>query len=169
MPYHVPSASLPALTGTCTETPVNMVFTCAGISSGPSISCTQPALSGATRVSAGSERLSALVQHVLLQAHDHVHQAAPYLVEEGHHLVEIRVVGRLQARLLRLGRRLCGLDRAGKRKVAGEELLLERNIFRLQPRDLRFQRGALVSYRLARPSHRTAGADRHLSGAAVEA
>src|SRR5215475_1699776 len=52
MPCQVPSASTPPLTGTCSDTPVRMVFTCAGMSSGPSTSCTHPASAGATRPSA---------------------------------------------------------------------------------------------------------------------
>src|SRR5436309_15764688 len=38
MPCHVPSASAPPITGTWSDTPVSMVFTCAGMSSGPSVS-----------------------------------------------------------------------------------------------------------------------------------
>jgi hypothetical protein len=37
-PCHVPSASEPAKTGTWSETPVSMVLTCEGMSSGPSLS-----------------------------------------------------------------------------------------------------------------------------------
>src|SRR5215470_10939125 len=37
MPCHVPSASAPPITGTWSDTPVSMVFTCAGMSSGPSV------------------------------------------------------------------------------------------------------------------------------------
>src|SRR4029077_1799627 len=52
MPCQVPSSSLPALTGTCSDTPLTMALMWAGISSGPSTSCTQPASAGAIRLSA---------------------------------------------------------------------------------------------------------------------
>ncbi|MDA9519928.1 hypothetical protein XI06_06020 [Bradyrhizobium sp. CCBAU 11434] len=40
------------MTGTCSEVCVNIVFTCAGMSSGPSVSCVHGTLSGASRDSA---------------------------------------------------------------------------------------------------------------------
>src|SRR6185437_3676042 len=49
MPCHVPNPRRPPLTGTCRQTPLSMALTWAGMSSGPSVSCTQPAFSGATR------------------------------------------------------------------------------------------------------------------------
>jgi len=48
----VANANSPALTGTCNDTPLSMDLTWAGMSSGPSTSCTQPASAGATRRSA---------------------------------------------------------------------------------------------------------------------
>ena len=45
-----------SITGTCSDTPVSMAFTCAGMSSGPSTSCTQPASAGARRSSAVRDR-----------------------------------------------------------------------------------------------------------------
>src|SRR5262245_56144310 len=53
-------------------------------------------------------RSSGLFQHVLLQRRDHLNQAAPDLLDEIHDLAEIGIVGQLQARLLRLGRRQIG-------------------------------------------------------------
>src|SRR3954449_1208328 len=52
MPCQVPRASAPSITGTFKDTPVIMVLTCAGISSGPSTSWIQPASVGARRSSA---------------------------------------------------------------------------------------------------------------------
>src|SRR5262245_33296742 len=37
-------------------------------------------------------------QNVLLQSHDHLDQTAPDLFDEAHHLVEVGIVGQLQAR-----------------------------------------------------------------------
>src|ERR1700730_2957030 len=198
MPCHVPSASAPSMTGTCSETSVSMVFIWAGMSSGPSTSWSQPALVGARRSSAVARSVrtsgsafswmksaaevwrmkrssapvlapvwsinrravsvismkpcplvstdsvavainsdpteviadnwprtasssgspSGLVENVLLQRHDHLDQAAPDLLHEIHDLVEIGIVGQLQPRLLRLGRRLLRLDHARQRQIA---------------------------------------------------
>src|SRR5215470_3829707 len=52
MPCQVPSASAPPITGTWSDTPVSMVLTCAGMSSGPSTSWTHWASAGARRSSA---------------------------------------------------------------------------------------------------------------------
>src|ERR1700682_3067665 len=52
MPCQVPSSILPAATGTCSDTPLIMALMWAGMSSGPSTSCTQPASAGAMRLSA---------------------------------------------------------------------------------------------------------------------
>src|SRR5579864_9094187 len=52
MPCQVPSASAPPVTGTLSDTPVSMVLTCTGMSSGPSTSWIQGASSGARRSSA---------------------------------------------------------------------------------------------------------------------
>src|SRR5262249_21305962 len=248
MPCQVPSASTPSVTGTCSDTPVSMVFTCAGMSSGPSTSCTHPASAGATRPSAvvrsvrtsgsafswitsdadvcrmkttskpasarasvtkrcasrvismkpcpcvATESLavaissgvtlvaadnrtltkrsataaSVLVEHVFLQRHDHLGQAPPDLLHETHHLVEVGIVRQLQARLFRLRCRLIRLHRAGQRQIVRDQLLLERDVLALQPRDLGLQRRALVGHRLAGPSDRPSAADRDLAGAPVE-
>src|SRR6187401_117527 len=58
MPCQVPSAISPASTGICSEVAVSMVLICAGMSSGPSVSCTQPPSSGASRRSAVSRSTS---------------------------------------------------------------------------------------------------------------
>src|SRR5579864_7149729 len=52
MPCQVPSPILPPVTGTCSDTPLSMALMWAGMSSGPSTSCTQPASAGAMRSSA---------------------------------------------------------------------------------------------------------------------
>src|SRR5262252_3560088 len=44
---------------------------------------------------------SILVEHILLQRHDHLGESAPDLLHEIHHLVEVGIVRQLQARLLR--------------------------------------------------------------------
>src|SRR5262245_28984643 len=105
---------------------------------------------------------------VLLQRRDHLNQAAPDLLDEIHDLVEIGIVGQLQARFLRLGRRRLRLDGAGQRQIARKQLFLDRYVLALKARDLGFERRALVRYRLARPSHRAPRADRYLAGAAVK-
>src|SRR5262249_33808168 len=48
MPCQVPSASFLRVTGTCSDTPFSIAFTCAGMSSGPSASWIQFAFSGAS-------------------------------------------------------------------------------------------------------------------------
>src|SRR5215831_18011648 len=115
-----------------------------------------------------SRRSSGLFQHVLLQRRDHLHQAAPDLLDEIHDLVEIGIVGQLRARLLRLGRRRLRLDGARQRQVAGKQLFLDRYVFALKARDLGLERRAFVRHRLAGPSHRVPRADRYLAGAAVK-
>ena len=115
-----------------------------------------------------ADRAHDLLQHVLLQGHDHLDQAAPHLLDEGHHLVEVGIVRQLQARLLGLGDRRLRLDRARKRQIVREQFLLERHVLVLQPRDLGLERRALVRHRLAGPADRPPGAERHLPGAAVE-
>src|SRR5215467_3752348 len=247
MPCQVPSASAPAITGTWSEMPVSMDFTCAGMSSGPSTSWIQPASAGARRSSAvarsvrtsgsafswmtseaevwrmkmsstpslapalrinrvvspvisvnpsplvstvivavatiaaatlvmedwrlvtaaASTRSSGLL-HVFLQRRDHVDQAAPDLLDEGHDLVDIRIVRQLQPRLLRLGGRRLRFRRARQRQIVRDELLLERDVLTLQSRDLALERDALVRDRLASPADRSAGAERHLAGAPIE-
>src|SRR5215470_6219837 len=231
MPCQVPSASAPPITGTWSDTPVSMVLTCAGMSSGPSTSWTHWASAGARRSSAlarsvrtsgsafswmtreaevcrmnmnsapsfapvclmnriasrvisvkacplvsttsvavamvagvklgmgdnGSlmalppRRSSGLFQHVLLQRRDHLNQAAPDLLDEIHDLVEIGIVGQLQARLLRLGRRRLWLDGAWQRQIARKQLF-DRCVFALKARDLGFERRTIVRHRLAGPS-----------------
>src|SRR5215831_2496055 len=249
MPCQVPSASAPPITGTWSDTPVSMVLTCAGMSSGPSTSWTQWASAGARRSSAltrsvrtsgsafswmtreaevcrmnmnstpsfapvclmnrvasrvmsvrvwplvstasvavamvsgaklvigdnasfmavsPSRRWSGLFQHVLLQRRDHLNQPAPDLLDEIHDFVEIGIVGQLQARLLRLGRRRLGLDGARQRQIARKQFFLDRYVFALKARDLGFERRALVWHRLAGPSDRAPRADRDLAGAAVK-
>src|SRR5215831_6550343 len=248
MPCQVPSASAPPITGTWSDTPVSMVLTCAGMSSGPSTSWTHWASAGARRSSAPTRsvrtsgsafswmtseadvcrmkmnsapsfapvclmnriasrvmsvkacppvsttsvavaivsgatlimgdngslmalpprRSSGLFQHVLLQRRDHLNQAAPDLLDEIHDLVEIGIVGQLQARLLRLGRRRLGLDGARQRQIARKQLFLDRCVFALKARDLGFERRTLVWHRLAGPSDRAPRADRDLAGAAVK-
>src|SRR6516165_11160196 len=106
---------------------------------------------------------------VLLQGRDHLNQAAPDLLDEIHDLVEIGIVGQLQARLLRLGRRRFRLDGARQRQIVCKQLFLHRCIFALKARDLGFERRALVRHRLAGPSHRMPRADRYLAGTAVKA
>src|SRR6516165_4845853 len=244
MPCQVPSASAPPITGTWSDTPVSMVLTCAGMSSGPSTSWTQWASAGARRSSAlarsvrtsGSAfswmtreaevcrmnmnsapsfapvclmnriasrvisvkacplvsttsvavamvagvklrmgdngSLMALPRRssglVLLQRRDHFNEAAPDLLDEIHDLVEIGIIGQLQARLLRLGRRRLRLDGAGQRQIARKQLFLDRYVLALKACDLGFERRALVRYRLARPSHRAPRANRYLAGAAIK-
>ena len=51
-PARCRARALPPLTGTCSEIPFSIAFTCAGMSSGPSVSCTQRAFAGARRSSA---------------------------------------------------------------------------------------------------------------------
>src|SRR5712692_8936735 len=116
---------------------------------------------------AASTRSSGLL-HVFLQRRDHVDQAAPDLLDEGHDPVEIGVVGQLQPRLLRLGGRRVRLCRARQGQIVRDEFLLERDVLALQPRDLGLERGALVRGRLASPADRPAGTDRYLAGAPVE-
>src|SRR5262249_35431915 len=115
-----------------------------------------------------SRRSSGLFQHVLLQRRDHLHQTAPDLLDEIHDLVEIGVVGQLQARLLRLDRRRLRLDGARQRQIARKQLFLDRCVFALKPRDLGFERRALVRHGLARPSDRAPRTDRDLAGTAVK-
>src|SRR5262249_40486474 len=115
-----------------------------------------------------SRRSSGLFQHVLLQRRDHLHQAAPDLLDEIHDLVEISIVGQLQARLLRLGRRRLRLDGARQRQIGRKQLFLDRYVFALQACDLGPASRALVRHRLAGPSHRVPRADRYLAGAAVK-
>ena len=43
----------PSATGMCSETPLSMDLTCAGMSSGPSVSCTQRGLSGGQAIERG--------------------------------------------------------------------------------------------------------------------
>src|SRR5262249_28390489 len=100
-----------------------------------------------------SRRSTGLFQHVLLQRRDHLHQAAPDLLDEIHDLVEIGIVGQLQARLLRLGRRRLRLDGARQRQVARKQLFLDRCVFALKARDLGLERRPLVRPRLPTPSH----------------
>src|ERR1700730_4065369 len=92
--------------------------------------------------------------HVFLQRRDHIDQAAPDLLDEGHDPVEIGVVGQLQPRLLRLGGGRLRLCRARQRQIVRDELLLERAVLALQPRALGLERRALVRYRPANPSDR---------------
>src|SRR5262249_26674514 len=96
-------------------------------------------------------RSSDLFQHVLLQCRDHFNQAAPDLLDEIHDLVEIGIVGQLQARLLRLGRRRLRLDGAGQRQIARKQLFLDRYVLALKACDLGIQRRALARDRLAPP------------------
>src|SRR5215475_14557940 len=107
----------------------------------PLVSTTSVAVamvSGAKLIMDGSlmalplRRSSGLFQHVLLQRRDHLHQAAPDLLDEIHDLVEISIVGQLQARLLRLGRRRLRLDGARQRQVARKQLFLDRYVFALK-------------------------------------
>src|SRR5215471_10929974 len=216
MPCQVPSASAPPITGTWSDTPVSMVFTCAGMSSGPSwmtreaevcrmnmnsapsfarvclmnciasrvisvkawplVSITSVAVamvSGAKLRMGDRGSLMALPPRrssglVLLQRRDHLNQAAPDLLDEIHNLVEIGIIGQLQARFLRLGRRRLRLDGARQRQIARKQLFLDRYVFALKACDLGLERRALVRHRLAGPSHRVPRADRYLAGAAVK-
>src|SRR3984893_2800397 len=144
----------------------------------PSVSTTSVAVaivSGAKLVMGDSgslmalRRSSGLFQHVLLKRHDHLNQAAPDLLDEIHDLVEIGIVGQLQARLLRHGRRRFGADGARQRQIARKQLFPDLCVFALKARDLGFERRALVRHRLAGPSHLTPRADRYLAGTAVKA
>src|SRR5262249_59640490 len=94
---------------------------------------------------------------------------APDLLDEIHDLVEISIVGQLQARLLRLGRRRLRLDGARQRQIARKQLFLDRYVFALKACDLGLERRALVRHRLAGPSHRVPRADRYLAGAGAQA
>src|SRR5215469_9907318 len=105
---------------------------------------------------------------VLLQRRDHFNEAAPDLLDEIHDLVEIGIVGQLQARLLRLGRRRLRLDGARQRQVARKQLFLDRYVFALKARDLALERRALVRHHLAGPSSWAPRADRYLAGTAVK-
>src|SRR5262249_57965391 len=89
---------------------------------------------------------------VLLQRRDHFNEAAPDLLDEIHDLAEIGIIGQLQARLLRLGRRRLRLDGAGQRQIARKQLFLDRYVLALKACDLGFERPALVRYRLPPPS-----------------
>src|SRR5215468_5354367 len=83
---------------------------------------------------------------VLLQRRDHFNEAAPDLLDEIHDLVEIGIIGQLQARLLRRGRRRRRLDGGGQRQSALKQLLLDRYVLALTGCDVGFQRHARVGY-----------------------
>src|SRR5919204_606420 len=99
---------------------------------------------------------------------DHVEQSAPDLLDEIHDLVEIGVIGQLQARLVGIGSRRIRLDGARQRQIACDQLFLDRCVFGLEARNLGLERGALVRHGLACPSRRPLRADRHLAGATVK-
>src|SRR5215510_1956392 len=122
-----------------------------------------------TRLPRRNSRASALLQHVFLQSDDHLDQAAPDLLHEIHDLVELGVVGQLQALVVRLASGRLRLDRSRQRQIACHELLLERDVLALQTCNLSFERRALVRHRLAGPADLAAGAHRHLAGAAIKA
>src|SRR6185503_1606795 len=98
---------------------------------------------------------SGLVLQVLLQRHDHLDEATPYLFEEGDNLVEIGIIGQLQPRRLLLGGGRFRPDSAGKRQIARDELFLERDALALQTRDFGLQRRARVRFGLTSPPYRT--------------